>query len=99
MFINTHSSVLIADEHSKQRVFSVDKSQGATTVQAINRQAKQEVIYELLGGNPADLLLPCNFLIVEGPSEELFLNGIVRRLYQDKPQVQVVKAEGDDERQ
>lgn len=99
VFINTHSSVLIADEHSKQRVFRVDKGQGATTIQQIEQQAKQEVIYELLGGNPADLLLPCNFLIVEGASEEIFLNGIIRRFYADKPQVQVVKADGDDERQ
>ena len=99
VFINTHSSVLIADEHSKQRVFRVDKGQGATTVEQIDQQAKHEVIYELLGGNPADLLLPCNFIIVEGPSEEIFLNRIVQRFYADKPQIQVVKAEGDDERQ
>jgi hypothetical protein len=99
VFINTHSSVLIADEHSRQRVFCVDKSQGSTSIEPIEQRAKQEVIYELLGGNPADLLLPCNFLIVEGPSEEIFLTRIVQRFYGDKPQVQVVKAEGDDERQ
>jgi hypothetical protein len=56
-------------------------------------------VYELLGGNPTDLLLPANFLVVEGPSEEDFIDRVCARFYPDKPRIQVVAANGDDERQ
>jgi len=38
----------------------------------------------LLGGSPADLLLPRNFLIVEGRSEFEFISLMIKRFYQDK---------------
>jgi putative ATP-dependent endonuclease of the OLD family len=99
VFINTHSSVLMVDENDKQTVFKVDKTNGVTQVTPIDRAAKQDVIYQLLGGNPADLLLPCNFFIVEGVIDEIFLNKVVRRFYAAKPEIQIIPADGDDERQ
>lgn len=45
---------------------------------------KMNIIYDLLGGSPADLLLPSNFLIVEGQSEFHFLDIIIRRFYKDQ---------------
>ena len=56
---------------------------------------KPYVVFELLGGSPADLLLPRNFLIVEGPSEVEFITRIIRRFYWDKPNIQLISAEGD----
>lgn len=99
VFITTHSSVFIADDHPDQTVFKVEKVEKYTNVEAIDKFAKQHVVYGLLGGNPSDLLLPANFMIVEGPSEDAFLHVIVKRFYSDKPAIQVVAACGDDERQ
>lgn len=99
VFINTHSSVLMVDEHDHQNVFCVDKSEGSTAITQVNEVGKQDVVYQLLGGNPADLLLPANFLIVEGQSEQFFLERVIGRLYSDQPTIQVVPALGDHERQ
>jgi putative ATP-dependent endonuclease of OLD family len=101
VFVNTHSSVLLADDHQSQRVFRVHKEvQGLTTVESVNSgTAKYEVVYELLGGSPADILLPSNFLIVEGCSEQEFLKAIIRRFYGEKPPIHVLAANGDDEKQ
>jgi len=52
-------------------------------------------VYELLGGSPADLLLPRNFLIVEGPSEVELITRVVKRFYPTQPKIQVISAEGD----
>lgn len=99
VFLTTHSSVFIADEHPDQKVFRVEKSDRNTTIAVVEHGDRQEVVYQLLGGNPADLLLPANFLLVEGPSEEAFLRGLIKRFYADRPRIQVVAADGDDERQ
>lgn len=99
VFITTHSSVFIADEHSQQKIFEVNKEDKCTAVELVSDVGRQHVVYQLLGGNPADLLLPANFLIVEGPSEEIFLSGLIRRFYSDKSQIQILSANGDDDRQ
>ncbi len=56
---------------------------------------KPYIVYELLGGSPADLLLPRNFLIVEGQSELELLTRVIRRFYSDRPNIHIVKANGD----
>lgn len=99
VFINTHSSVLMVDENDRQTVFKVSKAGGLTQIEAIDRAAKQDVVYQLLGGNPADLLLPCNFFIVEGPTDEVFLKKVINRFYKTMPQIQIVPANGDDDKQ
>jgi hypothetical protein len=99
VFINTHSSVLVADEVSGQSLWKVRKDGPATLVSPIEEADKQEVVYELLGGSPADLLFPNNFLIVEGRSEEVLVGNVVRRFYADRPRVKVVFSSGDFERQ
>ena len=95
VFINTHSSVLVADEHSNQQIFKVEKTNKETNILPIGELDKPYIIYELLGGNPADLLLPRNFFIVEGPSEVEFLTLVVKRFYSEKSQIQIIPAEGD----
>ncbi|MEW9573169.1 AAA family ATPase [Rhodanobacter sp. Si-c] len=99
VFINTHSSVLVADNMQCQTLWRVLKSSGETGIRSIGEQDKPELVYELLGGSPADLLFPNNFLIVEGRSEEILLNTIIRRFYAEQPRIKVVFAEGDLERQ
>ena len=101
VFINTHSSVLLADDHDSQSLFRVAKeTQGETLIEKIaSSPRKHEVVFELLGGSPADILLPANFLIVEGPSEAEFLKGVVARHYANEIEIQILPATGDDERQ
>lgn len=99
VFINTHSSVLVADDFAGQTVYCVEKSNMKSTVTPIGPTDKPAVIYELLGGSPSDLLLPRNFLIVEGKSDQIFIKAIIDRFYADKPPVQIVFSEGDIEKQ
>lgn len=95
VFINTHSSVFVADDYPNQTIFKVEKSQGETSIDSSTEFEKPYIIFELLGGSPSDLLLPKNFLIVEGQSEFEFLSKVIARFYADKPRVQILKANGD----
>lgn len=95
VFINTHSSVLVVDKHNDQKIFKVEKVEKETLISPLKRIDKQNVIYELLGGSPGDLLLPKNFLIVEDKSEIEFLTRVIERHYPDKPQIQIVHTGGD----
>lgn len=99
VFITTHSSVFLSDTHQHQVEFVVEKEDGETSVQKMTKRDRSRTVYDLLGGNPTDLLLPANFLVVEGPSEVAFLEQVCARHYPDKPRIQVVAADGDDERQ
>lgn len=95
VFINTHSSVLVADNHLLQKIFKVEKSNKITSVEQVDESDKEYIVFELLGGSPADLLLPNNFLIVEGASELELITAIIKRFYPDKPKIQVIAANGD----
>lgn len=77
VLVNTHSSVLIVEDHPNQGIFRVEKLQGVTSIEAIDPVEKTNIIFDLLGGNPLDLLFPNNFLIVEGRSEFIFLTDII----------------------
>lgn len=99
VFINTHSSVLISEDQDLQQIYRVEKSNKMTGISAIASSEKHQIIYELLGGSPSDLLLPNNFLIAEGASEYEFLTRIISRHYRDQKKIQVVYAEGDHEAQ
>ncbi len=78
VFINTHSSVLVADQSTTNRSGRCARLDHATQITPIDEVDKPEVVYELLGGSPADLLFPNNFLIVEGRSEEVLIDIVVR---------------------
>lgn len=95
VFINTHSSVFVADNYASQTIFKVEKNSGETSINSVTDLEKPYVVFELLGGSPADLLLPRNFLIVEGLSEFELLTRVIKRFYSDKPVIQIVKANGD----
>ncbi|WP_456325756.1 ATP-dependent nuclease [Desulfonauticus submarinus] len=102
VFVNTHSSVLITDEQEGQKIFKVEKDdQGITQISKVNNEIdKMDIIFELLGGSPADLLLPKNFIIVEGKSEYYFLRQIIKRFYYDEyKNIKIIFARGDFERQ
>lgn len=95
VFINTHSSVFVADNYPNQSLLKVEKNQGETEIEVANEFEKPYIVFELLGGSPTDLLLPKNFLIVEGQSEFELLTRVITRFYSDKPTIQIIKANGD----
>lgn len=95
VLISTHSSVLISDEQEKQTIYSVEKIDHCTNITPVESSQKGDIIFNLLGGSPSDILLPNNFLIVEGHSDHRFINSIVQRFYSDKPGIQIVAANGD----
>ena len=95
VFINTHSSVFVADNCENQSILKVEKTSGETEIIVSSDLDKPYVIFELLGGSPSDLLLPKNFLIVEGQSEFELLTRVIKRFYSDRPAIQIVKANGD----
>lgn len=95
IFINTHSSVLVSDDNENQTIFKVEKIDRITSINPIAKNEKPYIVYDLLGGSPADLLLPRNFLIVEGKSELEFLTRIIGRFYSSKPTIQIIQANGD----
>lgn len=95
VFINTHSSVFVADSYPNQSILKVEKCNGETEIEVTNDFDKPYIIFELLGGSPSDLLLPKNFLIVEGQSEFELLTRVIKRFYSDKPVIQIIKANGD----
>lgn len=95
VFINTHSSVLVVDAHEGQSVFKVEKTDRKTSITPVDEATKPFVVYELLGGSPADLLLPRNFLIVEGRSEVELFTRLFSRLYAAEPLLQLIPANGN----
>ncbi len=95
VFINTHSSVLVVDDHTGQTIFKVEKINKETNITKVEPAQKPDIVYELLGGSPADLLLPKNFLIIEGKSDLEFITRVIARHYPEKPSIQVIPADGD----
>lgn len=97
VYVNTHSSVLVTDDIESQKIFKVEKNNKRTSVVPVESpDAKMDLIFDLLGGSPADLLLPKNFIIVEGSSEYEFLKIIKHRFYGAKYEgIKVLFARGD----
>lgn len=93
--ISTHSSVFLADSDASETILKCEKTAGRTELSATHHLDKPYIIYDLLGGSPADLLLPRCFLIVEGPSEVDLFTRVIKRFYADQPVVQIIAANGD----
>lgn len=99
VMVNTHSSVLLVDNHPKQTIYRVEKCAGESFITLVHEREKPHVVFDLLGGSPADLLFPNNFLIVEGRTEFELISRVIARFYSDKPRLQIIFANGDIERQ
>ncbi len=96
VLVNTHSSVLVVDDNEIQTIFKVEKTDGITNIQKVENIDKINVVFDLLGGTPSDLLLPRNFLIVEGRSDFAFIGTIIKRFYKDKYSgIKILFAGGD----
>lgn len=100
VIVNTHSSVLVVEDGPTQCLFRVEKNQGVTYIEKMESIDKVNVVFDLLGGSPTDLLLPRNFLIVEGKSDFAFLMGVIKRFYANDFQgIKILFSGGDIEKQ
>jgi hypothetical protein len=88
--------VLVVEDGPRQRIFRVEKFQGITSVEPVDSLGKIDIVFDLLGGSPTDLLLPRNFLIVEGKSDFIFLSEVIKRFYADQLQgIKILFSGGD----
>jgi hypothetical protein len=96
VLLSTHSSVMVTGTDQAHGLFSVEKRERTTSVTPIAHGSRDSVVFGLLGGSPADLLLPSNFLVVEGASECAFIADIVSHMpFPEMQSVLVIAAHGD----
>lgn len=98
VLISTHSSVFVVENiNEEHKIFEIFKEDGFTGSKELkDENHRLDIVYNLLGGSPADLLLPRNFIIVEGQSEAKFLEKIISRFYKnDFIGVKIIFARGD----
>lgn len=96
VLVNTHSSIFINEKDEDQLIYSVTKKEGISNLHTVDSQ--QEIlnsIYFMLGGSPNDLLLPRNFILVEGQSEYHFISKIISRFYPEAENIKILFARGD----
>lgn len=102
VFINTHSSIFANERYDNQKIYNVKKISGESKLQeVVSEQERLDSIYQLLGGSPNDLLLPSNFIIVEGQTEFYFLKKIIERFYSENEKccnIKILFARGDSEK-
>lgn len=103
VLINSHSPIFANEQFHSQKIFKVEKETGCSQVKHVATEQEQlDSIYQLLGGSPHDILLPSNFIIVEGSSEATFLQKIIERFYASNNKCKAIKiifARGDHEKQ
>ena len=101
ILINSHSPIFANELFANQRIYKVEKETGISQVnEVVTEQEQLDSIYQLLGGSPQDILLPSNFIIVEGQSEFQFLKRIIEKLYSANKKCSAIKilfARGDHE--
>jgi putative ATP-dependent endonuclease of OLD family len=103
VLINSHSSIFANEQFPNQKIFKVEKENGCSVLKPIvTMQEQLDSIFQLLGGSPHDILLPNNFIIVEGRSDCIFVENIMQRFYAQNKKcsgIKVIFARGDHERQ
>jgi len=103
VLINSHSSIFANEQFPNQKIFKVEKSNNYSGIKLLTTEQEQlDSIYQLLGGSPHDILLPSNFIIVEGKSDCVFLEKVIERFYASNKKCNAIKiifARGDHEKQ
>lgn len=103
ILINSHSSIFANELFSNQKIYRIEKISGTSIVNEITTEQEQlDSIYQLLGGSPQDILLPSNFIIVEGQTEYILITRIIAKLYSNNKKcsaIKVIFARGDNELQ
>lgn len=102
ILINSHSPIFANELFPNQKIYRVEKEIGVSQVnEVITEQEQLDSIYQLLGGSPQDILLPSNFIIVEGQTEFHLLKRIIEKVYSSNKRCSAIKilfARGDHEK-
>lgn len=98
IFLTTHSHLFLDRENMKNN-FVVKRSNGVNIIEQITTsECLHDVVFRLLGHNPADLFFPSNVIVVEGESDFVYLSKILSLLNSEsfqKDKVRIHYADGD----
>lgn len=77
IFLATHSHLFL-DRDKIENNFVVKKNNDEIKIEQITDKEKMyDTVFRLLGNNPTDLFFPSNIIVVEGPSDKIFLKKIL----------------------
>jgi predicted ATP-dependent endonuclease of OLD family len=96
IIVATHSHLFLNRKAGQlSHNFRVTKEDGVSQVAPLHDERDlQEVVFTLLGNSVEDLFLPTNYLIVEGPSDQVIVQKVLELVDQTDKVVQVVSAGG-----
>lgn len=81
VFLATHSHLFL-DRSNPLNNYKISLNTGRKEIHQLKNFTDVVVaIYQLLGNTPDDLLLPNNFIIVEGPSDKIFLVHLMKKFF------------------
>jgi putative AbiEii toxin of type IV toxin-antitoxin system len=96
IIVSTHSHLFVEREPPESTQV-VQRSGGSVTVRPITRQSELiDVIFGLLGNSTEDLLFPLNYLVVEGGSDQTYVERALDLLGIERGRIKVVAAGGID---
>ena len=92
--VASHSHWFIDHERIEANLV-VGRGTGAVRADPVrNRRELADLVFKLLGNAPEDLMLPANFLVVEGGSDQVILERVLRLLGDTDGRVKVFSARG-----
>jgi predicted ATPase len=91
--LSTHSPVLINHANDRTALWLIQRSNGVSTVEAVNRESTAALI--ALGVNLSDVLSADRILLVEGPSDQAVLEQWFPNYLHD-PRTEIIQAGGGD---
>lgn len=78
VYVATHSHLFLdRDQVTNNHVVTKDVAGFAQIQQVTSTDGLAALVYNLLGNSPGDLFFPDNVLIVEGPSDQIFLKRVI----------------------
>lgn len=89
IFIATHSQLFLDKENPTNnfKIKTIREENNVEHKQILRLENDRDIYittYQLLGNSPSDIMMPSNFIIVEGPSDKTFLLHLMKRFYSDK---------------
>jgi hypothetical protein len=80
ILLATHSHLFL-DREKPNNNYRVEKNDGMVSVKKLtNKEEIREATFTLMGCDPTDLFFPSNIIIVEGKTDEMFLNAIYAKM-------------------
>lgn len=84
VFIATHSHLFL-DRSRPKNNFKIKKENSHRVIsQLFTEEDIYIAIYQMLGNSPSDIFMPSNFILVEGPSDKIFIVKLMQRFYKEQ---------------